>query len=621
MSVTQIAESFVYHDAFLRLSRPVNSLLSGPRGSGKTTLMKMLQPMALELWNGPQAETVRTQVTYTGVFVATDRTWKRQLEPYIAPDNPFRPELEIVANASFSMHVVRELLLTMAFRTRSATTPPVLTPTADIPSGSMRNLTINFARLLRVEGPLEPTFGGLADALSIRLAELQGLQVALRQGRNFPIPAWIQVDCISVAEAITDMFNRAANQPQHRWALLFDEMELAPPTIVLSLLDSMRGQPQHLLLKLSLSPLQPELSVLHRPYAGVHGQDFELIQLNHAKQSESLSFARSMLMSALQRRNLPFESPKQFLGNSLFSSGDDGTGGQDRDDIESPRNPYAMKQPLWKRFASLAQGDVTFRDWLDRNGVALDGLDGLSPVMRASKLRKVRNLVVVREFYRRSENRRRSRKTYELYSGADTVIAFLDGNARMLTALIGHLIEPSISQDSKRGVSRETQSRAVDSIIRRFFALIYAAEGVVLADGTTVTLADLVHRIGQAISEAVVDDPFSDNVPLSFYVDRRVPAATVRLIHLGINMGVFIHIPRKPDAHVPLDLEGEKLRLCYVLAPFYGLPVRLGPAVGLTALLSRHRRSRRSASRSPSFWGATGSLQQPLFDDSESVNE
>ncbi|MDO3639752.1 hypothetical protein Q2100_28685 [Mycolicibacterium sp. KC 300] len=387
-----------------------------------------------------------------------------------------------------------------------------------------------------------------------------------------------------MATAAIEIFNRAVGQEDHQWALLFDEMELAPTTIVEALLEAMRGLPENLLLKLSISPVQPELARLNLPYAGVHGQDFDLIQLTYARQNHAVELGKRMLEAEARRLGIKGSPAAELLGRSVFASFDDGEGGRDRAEHAPRDNPYAANGDLWKRYKSLANVDESFRLWLRGKDVDLNELERLSPVARAAKLRKVRNLVVVRENYRRSNAARRSRKSYALYTGADTVLTICDGNPRLLTALLGQLLSGATGGDNK--ISRSAQSAAVDSVIRRFFALISSAEAVPLRSGRVASLYDLVHRIGEAFAERVVEEEFSDNVPLRFTVDRGVNSATIELLRLGINMGVFVHIPKRSDARVPLALFGEHFRLSYVLAPYFGLPVRLGPTVRLSTLLA-----------------------------------
>lgn len=580
MAVNQIVDSFIEPPAFAQLIQPVNSLLCGPRGSGKTTMMKMLQPRALDLWTGERADIVRGQIDYLGVFVATDRTWKSQLQPKVQ-ESRFGPEIELVGQAAFTSHVLREIISTMRYKLGSSGADAGMRHLADSES---LPLVKALARVAGIE-ETEPSLFGLEIALSTRMSNLFSLQTRLREERKFDLPSFVGLECLSVATAAIDIFNRFSGHENLQWALLFDEMELAPTKIVTSLLDAMRGQPENLILKLSLSPVQPELSVLHRPFAGTDGQDFDLIQLSYAKQNDSLDLGRKMLMAEARRRGVNARRPQELIGVSDFSSLDDGGGGMDRREYQGRGNPYASNSKLWQKYKSLSDSDESFRAYLARRGIDLQKLESLSPVERAARLRKVRNIVVVREFYRKVAFRRRSRKSYSLYSGADTLILLCDGNARLLKALSGELF--SSAEPAGLPIRRDAQSRVVESIISRFRNLIYSAEAVERADGRCVTLDELVDRIGAVLASGLIDEPFTDDPILTFVVDRKVSTETIQLLRIGINAGVFVHIAERSDNRVPLDLIGERFRLSYVLAPFFGLPVRLGRKANLSTLLGK----------------------------------
>jgi hypothetical protein len=608
LPVRQIVDTFVEPGQFARLRRPINSLLSGPRGSGKTTMMKMLQPIALELWDSPAAEDVSSEIPYTGVFIATDRAWKRQLEPPIVEENLLGPEIRLVAEAAFTTHVLRQVVDAMTYRLSPHSRGRVKRSRARLEGGyDIKKLAANIARLVQLEY-YEPSLTGIADSLTIRLSNLQGLQKSLREGRKFDIPEWVQADCLGIATAAINLFNRAVGQEDHQWALLFDEMELAPTSIVESLLKAMRGLPENVVLKLSISPVQPELFVLNLPYAGVHGQDFELIQLTYARQQNAIELGRRMLSAEAERRHFHTASAVGLLGRSVFSSFDDGGGG--RTEGAARENPYAKSSELWKIFRRLEQIDPSFRNWLEQRNVDLNQLERLGPSERAATLRKVRNIVVVRESYRNASASRRSRKSYTLYTGADTVLTVCDGNPRLLTALLGQML--SDPEPTRGRVSRAVQSQAINSVIGRFFALIDSAEAVPLKNGIA-TLSNLVHLIGEGFADRVIEQAFNDNVALAFSVDRGVSEATLKLLRIGINMGVFVHIPRRGvDERVPLDLYGERFRLSYVLAPYFGLPIRLGPAVRLTALI-RPRPSSSASRQAQSTDSVTDPGQYVLF--------
>lgn len=612
MSVGEIVRTFVEPPEFGRLRRPVNSLLSGPRGSGKTTMMKMLQPAALELWTSPDAANVSADIPYTGVFVPTDRAWKRQIEPQGRDENLLRPEVTLIGESAFTSHVLREIVSAMRHRVSPLQKGPVSRTRATLAdSGVEAQLASNIARVAGIES-FEPSLKGIADALTIRISSLQGVQRLLKQGRYSPIPDWAGIECLAAATAAIDLFNRAVNQESHQWAILFDEMELAPTAIVQSLLDAMRGQPQNILMKLSISPVQPELSILNLPYTGVSGQDFELIQLANARQAHAVEIGRRMLLAECQRRDI-LVHPSKLLGKSVFASSDDGDGGHDRADGSMRSNPYALNSSLWNKYRSLATIDDSFRAWLSAKEVELDKLESLSPTERASKVRKIRNLVVVREHYRKSGAVRRGRKSYSLYTGMDTIVGFCDGNPRLLTALLGQILAPDVIR--RDAISIPVQSFAIESVISRFFALIDSAEGVTHKSGGIATLSELVNRIGEALSDRVIQYGFSDNVPLSFSVDRGLSEETLKLLRSGINLGVFVHIPQRSDQRVrsdvgvPLDLANEHFRLSYVLSPYFGLPVRLGRAARLSDLLKQRPHQPR-ASKANKLSRATGDSDQ-----------
>src|SRR3954470_15580022 len=76
----QVARTFVPSQHYRTLTKRSHSIIIGPRGSGKTTLLKMLQQPALEAWNHPHADEYRSIIDFTGVFIATDVSWGRQVQ-------------------------------------------------------------------------------------------------------------------------------------------------------------------------------------------------------------------------------------------------------------------------------------------------------------------------------------------------------------------------------------------------------------------------------------------------------------------------------------------------------------------------------------------------------------
>jgi len=52
LSYQEVADSFISNTEFYQLQANASILLMGPRGCGKTTLLKMLTPAGLHYWSG-----------------------------------------------------------------------------------------------------------------------------------------------------------------------------------------------------------------------------------------------------------------------------------------------------------------------------------------------------------------------------------------------------------------------------------------------------------------------------------------------------------------------------------------------------------------------------------------
>lgn len=600
LTAAEVAATFVPPPAFDSLLRADNSLLTGPRGSGKTTMLKMLTSPALEAWGDDRAASVRAAVTYSGVFVGTDRTWNAQLHSVLQASQ----HSDQLAWAAFSTHVFKSIIETMRARTapvrENSSTTTHLRVTVE--NAAMREYC-NYASQV-LELPVATTLTGLSRALAARLAAIGQLRRLSAEGAECALPGWTALDALAAAEALLEAFNDAVGQPGHRWGLLFDELELAPPDIVVSLLEALRGHHPLVVFKLGLSPVHEVLQRLEGALGATHGQDFEHVQLTFARKQPGVRFAEALFKDEMARHKPPIlVSPQRLLGPSEFDSRETSeehpdvelSSGDRRQGRSGRQDPYARGSTLWKRFEALANADKSFAAWLDTQGLNLDTLDQLTPIERASKLRKIRNIVVVRSYYRAAWGSRRSRKSYGLYAGAESMLALPDGNPRLLIALIRQLL-PLIADDRPGRVTREDQSLAIDTTVRRFRALIDAQQAEVL-NGRATSVTDIVDLIGERLARGVVQDNFRAAPVLAVRVDRDLPSPILRLLSRAVNTGALVHVP-KAGMNRPLStIEGERFRLSHLLDPYYGLPPILGDEVALSSILREGRLMPAKASR------------------------
>jgi len=341
-----------------------------------------------------------------------------------------------------------------------------------------------------------------------------------------------------------------------------------------------------LLFKLSLAPAHDRFAVLERENAPVPGQDYEHVPLTYAQKLPAVRFAKALLRATLTHEGsaVPPSAERLLASGDLDSRDDADDDGPQA--VHAHRNsPYAVGSTLWNTFHALEQRDDSFKTYLARNEIDLARLDDLTPSQRASRLRKVRNLVVVREHFRGDDGKRRSRKSFALYAGADSILSLPDGNPRMIIALVRQLFPVIEAGTQPKRVAKAAQGHAIDATLQRFLALLEAQEAVKI-DGQAAGVMDLLDYIGKALAVRLVEDPFTDNVRLTLRIPAEVRPEVRTLLTRSINAGALIHVPvRQSDGRLPADLTNHQFRLSNLLACLYGLPIHLTPPAPLEDLL------------------------------------
>lgn len=478
--------------------------------------------------------------------------------------------------AAYGLHIGRAFVKTILGRLGRFDSEPIV-EAQHLPLRLDRSAEVDLAsrasRLFKLPR-ISPSLRNLYQALGDQVAELGTYRYRLRQGER--LPEWAYLNPLVAVSELAEMVNIAAGERDRKWSMLFDELELAPPHIVQDILARLRGQEPYLQFKLSLSPVIKSTRLLNGEIGATHGQDLELIPLTTPDRSDELArhFFERLRSSVGQP---PSVSPRTVLGESLFDSGD--RGGRMRGRLD----PYRRGSRLWNAMHWLQETDPSFSAYLSASSVDLDRLGDLSPAARASRIRKIRNLAVVRSHYRQGA-RVDTQASRELYSGELTLLALADGNPRMSTILVREILA-RVSSDSGLPLSRAAQAAAIEATTTRFLALLHAQKGMRLGS-RSVTMVNLIDAIGSALHRRVVLDAFSADVAGGFFVDEKFPARLHPLLVQAVNTGAIIHIPRDNSSQpVSESVLGRHYRLSYLLAPRYGLPIRQAKTVALWKLL------------------------------------
>ena len=220
---------------------------------------------------------------------------------------------------------------------------------------------------------------------------------------------------------------------------------------------------------------------------------------------------------------------------------------------------------------------------------------------RASIIRKVTSIVMVREAYRSEaqvigsgQRLGRSRKNANIYYGVDALLAIVEGNPRWLIGLVGPLIR-RYKEDSQR-IPRAVQAIAISTAASRFRALLRTIPFV--PDGPSPSrhkqsasrgLLTLLDALGTRFRRHIIIDDFSPDPVLSFTVDANTSEGRLLALGRALNAGAVILVPDSGAEAIASSIRGKRFRLSYMLATSYDLPLLLGREGSLQRLLTDDR--------------------------------
>lgn len=591
LSADQVARNFVPPaDVFADLATRNNHLLIGPRGSGKTTLLKMLTLPALAQWENDKHDNILPQADFIGIFVPADRGWHVQLRD---ADHNIEQKISI-GRIAFTTHVLSSFIQTLrdVRLLDGLGQKPVTQVPATLSPSDEAALVDELSAVWKLK-PKIRSLGGLSIALRARLVELGSLREAARRTSDLnkliedraPYADLNFKDCISHA---IETYSVLTGEPDITWAFLFDEFEVAPSFIQREVLSSLRGESEtRIIYKIALAPYNRNFiqNVSDIPAAPRH--DFGVIDLWYPEKTKAYDFSEQLVKQLLSQHGLKIDRLRSVFGDSEF-------GFPEAHDIQ----PYEEDGRVLQAFESLSRMDDTFHAHLDRRKINLKQIALMTESERAEKIRKMRSVVITREYFLRTDKdipdnfKGRSRKIKSIYTGHPTILALCEGNPRLLIGIITPLLRKLIrirAAHDKKAISRSSQAAQIKSAANSFRSLLKTIpyhESETQGDRGLLRLLD---RIGGFFFRKAVLERFSPQPPLSFTVDSSVDDVTLRALGRALNAGAIVHVPDPGADPILSSLRGKRFRLCYLLAAYYKLPIMLNTSVALSTIIGPFR--------------------------------
>jgi hypothetical protein len=577
----EVAHGFVYSTHFEQLAGDYHAVLIGPRGSGKTTLLKMLQPSALGAWDNPKANAFREGVKYSGVFIASDISWSKQLNS-LGYGKLSEPNHRTLVLACFTTHVIHAVLETMAARANSKNGYRGVSLDGDQEALLAREL----ATALKVK-PEIPSLLAVRQALRNRLSDIRILANSCslishaQCSERLADLEYLHLDFLDICSNICARFNEAVGEAGARWSLLFDELETAPDWIVDQLFSALRTSDPRLYLKLAISPVSATAyKALFKHDGASLGHDYQQIRLWYSDRSDSKAFCRALWSSLTKKHGLE-GTAEEALGHSVFEPKDNRGARK--------RSPYSPGEHWHKVFSSLEHKDLSFSSFLKEKGIDLSTAEDLWANKKDSVLRKAAPVAALRNFFlresRKGEVDARKRKTLDLYAGAESIFAITEGNPRWFISLASPLVNYLVRTGERRVPSSE-QAKEIEAAADRLVALLKTIP-VERSEipGDEVPLDALLDEIGSRLHEELVEKRFSIDPAQSFIVDENISVRTQALLASAVNRGAVMLVDDSSSKAIVGDMLNSKLRLSFLLAAKNGLLLRRGKAVRLSSLI------------------------------------
>jgi energy-coupling factor transporter ATP-binding protein EcfA2 len=571
----EVARTFVPIPQFAELLQTQHSILMGPRGCGKTTLMKMVTRLAQRYWwdnvvrYKPRLGDAFPAPAFEAIYVPSDVRWSLELRSVEMLNHLNDVTKERAERFFVGISIALELVRVFAGLVGETNSLACAVAEALIDQWGLKGVVPTLPRLGL---SLENESSRLGDALNRR-------ELALLSDIMDGLPLSFSSHASDVVTFACSVFNASVPSEVRpdRWALCFDELEIAPKWLQNELLSSFRSIDQRFLLKLTWGQVLPELVVRSQQLGG----DVAAIRMWYSHVVDAKRFCRDLGTRILQDRMHSTKlTPSRVFGPSIFAQEEKNC---QRSEV------YANGSVVWNAMVQLAQRDDTFCAFLKTKGLDPTNPVGQSVRERDKCLRKIKPIVLLRETFWKAE-KARSRKRWILYAGEEAIYAMSDGNPRYLTGLVNDLLnQASNLRDFSRthrippGEQWRVLTAASEKTKTYFKNYPFEPDPASEAPHTSFSPFEIVNRVGGHFRREIVGPDFKPEPPGSFIVDEDIPRDLEMVLEHGQLIGAFIYVGSALN-DVAVSVRNSRFRLSFMLAPAYHLLFRNYRSVVLSSI-------------------------------------
>jgi len=589
LTFEEIGSSFIPNKQFDELIKNNHSLLMGPRGSGKTTMLKMLTPLALESWKGSEkAKTIREKIPFYSVYIPTDIQWKREIE---------QVEKEVASLEGFGITISKEIVNVNIIISLCKTFFDLITTKLNKEEFLVKEVELSkeLVDVWKLEKPITPNLLSIQQFFLSRIKSINKLVNKAKNSKSFDNKDYpdyffegyydpINEGMLSFEKVFKD--HPAFSKRPFRWALCFDELEIAPKWLQDELLGHLRSREQRIVYKLTTSPII-SLSEEIQKFEAQKDNDYKIIRIwvsNNSEMKEWNKFCGRLIAQRIKRKLSDSITP-----DLLFGTSDEERSFKDVfPNASKVANDGQKYSYAWHLYRDLALNDLSFKKYL-----TLKGIDPENPIIENSKLadevtRKIKQIAIFRYTLIKPDGTGRSRKAIPLYYGITDLCEISDGNPRIIIGLIDQLL--SLSNNDAKGVIKtipiNAQAKIIRQVSKEFWELISAhPDANVITGSNQLNLGKLIKNIADYFYNKLIKDDFKADPVNTFIIDYKVNTKIHQLFQLGLELGAIVYLDPS-EGISDKGLLNKNFRLSYMLTPFFNLPKREYGHISLSTILN-----------------------------------
>jgi hypothetical protein len=596
LTLEQVVESFITNEDFEKLIEPNNTVLIGPRGCGKTTLLKMLTPRALSLWNSNDAKKYTKKISFNSIYIPADSQWSRQIKilENIFPTNDVF--LKKIFQAVVTINVLNSVIVTLQ----------------DILEIKIDDIKIRFKKeeliccelidSWNIEKPVSPTFYGILKKLHSRVSYINNRISRIEYSKEIPqeqdLPDYFFNDYLTLTLSAINTFeeickDQGSNFVYKKWALCFDELEIIPSWLQEEIITyHLRSTNQKFIFKITSSPIvywSKKIEGSH--HKATDGNDYSIVRswvYNKESSKNWNLFCQKYITQRLEKigDNLNY---KRVFGMNDLNTALIESEPIFRQRIGDVKRDYELNTVMWEVTRSLAEKDKSLEMILHSRGI--DPKNPVPPArsgIRDSFFRKVKPILVYRYYFsRRNINDNvelRSRKNVTLYHGFDYISTLAEGNPRILKRITEDLLK-TLEKNIKTTpmIPITIQGKIINEFSENYFeSLIGHPEGYI---DDKINLKNLSSTIGSYFYRKFIRDDFRIDQENCFTIDAKISDSFLTLLRLAIDIGAIQLQDPKNDLY-DSSIYGREFKLAYSLFPKFSLPQQKYKSTVLSKVLS-----------------------------------